>query len=355
MFIDDDENLYLPVKNSHVVLKYDPSGNLLMTMGEWDQPSDTGWSGNYSDPAVRAAGPFNRPSDIAISPDGLLYISDGYGNARVHRFTPDGELIDSWGAPGKTAPGEFHVPHGVWVHTDGRVFVADRENNRMQIFDSEGNFLEQWPNLARPCDIYIDNDLAVYVPELDGFMSILDIQGNVLASWGSPSDAGWGQRRPRRLGRFPRRHLREPEPRRRAADQVPPRRSLGPVDKSGLSSPALRHCGPPQTGIIWRWMFQSSGRSGRMAASDNSDGATTEAATVSAMLDEHARLGALLRDAIAATPAPDDDYWVGMSVDEIVVRGKSPEAVMAAIDGRGMAGGTVVLEFVSAEPQVIVL
>ena len=192
MFIDDDENLYLPVKNSHVVLKYDPSGNLLMTMGEWDQPSDTGWSGNYSDPAVRAAGPFNRPSDIAISPDGLLYISDGYGNARVHRFTPDGELVDSWGAPGKTAPGEFHVPHGVWVHTDGRVFVADRENNRMQIFDSEGNFLEQWTDLARPCDIYIDDDEAVFVPELDGFMSILDINGNVLARWGSPSDAGWG-------------------------------------------------------------------------------------------------------------------------------------------------------------------
>ena len=92
-----------------------------------------------------------------------------------------------------------------------------------------------------------------------------------------------------------------------------------------------------------------------MAARENADGATTGAATVSAMLDEHARLGALLRDAIAAAPAPDDDYWVGMSVDEVMVRGESPEAVMAAIDGRGMAGGTVVLEFVSAEPQVIVL
>ena len=92
-----------------------------------------------------------------------------------------------------------------------------------------------------------------------------------------------------------------------------------------------------------------------MTASESSDGATTKATTVSAMLDEHARLVALLRDAIAAAPAPDDDYWVGMSVDEVVVRGESPEAVMAAIDGRGMAGGTVVLEFVSAEPQVIVL
>ena len=76
---------------------------------------------------------------------------------------------------------------------------------------------------------------------------------------------------------------------------------------------------------------------------------------VSAMLDEHARLAALLRDAIAATPASDDDYWVGISVDEVVVRGESLESVIAAIDDRGMTVGTVVLEFVSAEPQVIVL
>ena len=184
MYIDDDENLYMPVKNSHVVLKYDPKGNLLMTMGEWDKPSDTGWSGRYSDVVERAAGPFNSPSDIAIHPNGDLYISDGYGNARVHRFTNDGKLIESWGQPGKTGQGEFHVPHGVWVHTDGRVFVADRENNRIQIFDDGGNFLEQWLGLARPCDIYIDADLAIFVPELDGFMS----------------HPGHGRRHPRPLG-----------------------------------------------------------------------------------------------------------------------------------------------------------
>ena len=192
MFIDADDNLYMPVKNSHVVLKYSPDGNLLMTMGDWDKPSDTGWTGDVNDPAKQAAGPFNRPSDIALDASGDLYISDGYGNSRVHKFTSDGKLLFSWGEPGKTGPGEFHVPHGVWVHTDGRVFVADRENNRIQIFDAEGRYLDEWGGLARPCDIYIDEDEILYVPELDGFMSILSIEGDIIASWGSPLDAGWG-------------------------------------------------------------------------------------------------------------------------------------------------------------------
>ena len=192
MFIDADDNLYMPVKNSHVVLKYSPDGNLLMTMGDWDKPSDTGWTGNVNDPAKQAAGPFNRPSDIALDASGDLYISDGYGNSRVHKFTSAGNLLFSWGEPGKTGQGEFHVPHGVWVHTDGRVFVADRENNRIQIFDAEGKYLDEWGGLARPCDIYIDEDEILYVPELDGFMSILSIEGDIIASWGSPLDAGWG-------------------------------------------------------------------------------------------------------------------------------------------------------------------
>ncbi len=192
MFIDQQENIYLPVINSHVVLKYSSSGNLLMTLGTWDQPSDTGWSGKYQDPVKQAAGPFHRPSDVALSPSGDLYISDGYGNARVHRFSPDGELLMSWDAPGKTAPGEFHVPHGVWVHTDGRVLVADRENNRVQIFSPQGEFLTQWTHLARPCDIYIDADEAVYIPELDGLMTIMSLDGQVLARWTSPTGTGDG-------------------------------------------------------------------------------------------------------------------------------------------------------------------
>ena len=91
------------------------------------------------------------------------------------------------------------------------------------------------------------------------------------------------------------------------------------------------------------------------AVAPSSGGEVLDAATVAAMLDEHARLGALLKDAIAAAPASDDDYWVGMGVNQVVVRGESPEAVMAIIEAGEAAGGTVVLEFVSAEPQVIVL
>jgi NHL repeat len=107
MFIDERENLYLPVMNSHVVLKYSSTGNLLMTLGTWDKPSETGWSGRYQDPVKQAAGPFHRPTDVAISPTGDVYISDGYGNARVHRFSADGCLQKSWGAPGKSARVSF--------------------------------------------------------------------------------------------------------------------------------------------------------------------------------------------------------------------------------------------------------
>ena len=110
MFIDAQDNLYMPVKNNHVVLKYSKNGDLLMTLGARDQPSDTGWSGNYSDPAVRAAGPFNRPSDVALDPKGDLYISDGYGNSRVHKFSAAGELLFSWAHPARLLRGSSTFP-----------------------------------------------------------------------------------------------------------------------------------------------------------------------------------------------------------------------------------------------------
>ena len=181
IYISPEDYVYLPVREAHAVVKCTLDGRPLLTLGMWDKPSDTG--GIRPDGTVwRAAGPFNRVTDIALSPSGDLYISDGYANARVHKFSPEGRYLFSWGRPGKNAPGEFHIPHGIWVHWDGRVLVADRENNRIQIFTPEGNFITQWTGLKRPCDIFIDAQGTVYVVELDpsAFLTIMDMDGRVM-------------------------------------------------------------------------------------------------------------------------------------------------------------------------------
>ena len=149
---------------------------------------------------------------MRLAPNGDLFVSDGYANSRVHRFSPDGRLLHSWGRPGKRGPGEFHIPHGIWVHWDGRVMVCDRENNRIQLFTGDGEYLGMWTDLARPCDIYVDAEGIVYVVELDAFMTILNMDGEVLAKM----DVG-GAGGPRGMGRLPRRLVRRPQPGRPAA------------------------------------------------------------------------------------------------------------------------------------------
>jgi sugar lactone lactonase YvrE len=93
--------------------------------------------------------PFHRCTHTALSPQGDLYVSDGYGNARIHKYTPDGKLLMSWGEPG-TDPGQFNIPHNICCDRDGWVYVADRENHRVQVFDGNGKFETQWNNLHRP-------------------------------------------------------------------------------------------------------------------------------------------------------------------------------------------------------------
>lgn len=180
IYISGEDQIYLPVRESHAIVKCTLDGKPLMTMGVWDAPSDTG--GARPDGTMwKAAGPFNRCTDIALAPNGDLFVSDGYANSRVHKFSPDGRLLHSWGRPGKRGPGEFHIPHGIWVHWDGRVMVCDRENNRIQLFTGDGEYLGMWTDLARPCDIFVDHDGIAYVVELDAFMTILNMDGDVLA------------------------------------------------------------------------------------------------------------------------------------------------------------------------------
>ncbi len=199
--IDSNDLLYIVDDAKHVVRKFTPDGKQLMVLGTPEQASDTGYVKKQGFSSIKkSGGPFNRPTNSAIAPNGDIYVSDGYGNARVHHFTADGKLIKSWGEPG-TGPGQFILPHGISITNDGRVLVADRENDRIQIFSLNGEYLEQWDHVQRPTDIYIDREGDIYVSSLwwpvgqhsfrkgdikynlPGHISILDNKGNLFLRW----------------------------------------------------------------------------------------------------------------------------------------------------------------------------
>lgn len=198
--IGPDDSLYLSDDAGQTVSKYTADGRCLMTLGTPDKPSDTGVVGNDYRTIKQAAGPFNYPTNVAIAADGTLFITDGYGNARVHVFTADGKFVRSWGEPG-SKPGQFNLPHGIAVDREGIVYVADRENSRIQLFTREGKYLSAWTELARPCQIFIGRDNLAYVAELGfragrwsgmepaegkpgGRCSIFDLKGKLLTRWG---------------------------------------------------------------------------------------------------------------------------------------------------------------------------
>lgn len=145
--------------------------------------------------AYMSGRPFHRCTHTATSPDGELYVTDGYGNSVVHKYTPDGRLIKSWGGPG-IGPGEFNIPHNLCCDDQGLVYVADRENHRVQVFDGEGTLLDEWRHLHRPCALCMGRPpsslfyvgevgpgLPVnrHVPNLGPRISVLNSQGAVLA------------------------------------------------------------------------------------------------------------------------------------------------------------------------------
>ena len=164
IFIDRHDNVYCADNFDHTVRKFTTDGTLLMTLGEPDRPADTGFKIGES-PVQHAGGPFNMVTNVAVAENGEMFISDGYGNARIHRFSAEGKLLSSWGEPG-AGPGQFNLPHGVAVDRAGRVYVADRENSRLQIFTSQGEFIESWDWVNRPDDLFIDEQENLYIAEL---------------------------------------------------------------------------------------------------------------------------------------------------------------------------------------------
>ncbi|MDA1347681.1 MAG: 6-bladed beta-propeller [Chloroflexi bacterium] len=132
------------------------------------------------------------PSGLAVAPNGEIFVSDGYGGHRVHKFSASGKLLKSWGKQG-SGPGEFALLHNVWVGSRSRVFICDRENDRIQIFDDQGGFLEEWTDLWMPGDLWI-RDEVVYVVEQGGSsgVSLWTLDGEMITRWRGSEGAGKG-------------------------------------------------------------------------------------------------------------------------------------------------------------------
>ena len=180
-----DDIIYLTDREGSVAMKYTLDGKPLQILGTHGVYSDTGCE-VAGEVAPRSAGPFNYLTELVPSASGDLYVSDGYRNARVHRFSSDGQLKSSWGEPGKTGPGQFHLPHSLIVDTDGTVYVCDRENHRLQVFSGDGQHKATWDDIQRPMDISMDKDGMFHVSEgpvegSEARISVLDKQGKVLS------------------------------------------------------------------------------------------------------------------------------------------------------------------------------
>ena len=193
MHIDADDNLYCTDDGDHTVRKCTTDGKVLLTIGIPNKPAP-----------FMSGEPFHRCTHTALSPKGEIYVSDGYGNACVHKYSPDGKLLKTWGEPG-TDPGQFNIVHNIATDADGWVYVADRENHRVQVFDGNGKYETQWNNLHRPCALCrcggkqpnfiigeLGPGLAVNrkVPNLGPRLSIVDSQGKRIARLGGENGPG---------------------------------------------------------------------------------------------------------------------------------------------------------------------
>jgi len=188
LHIGPDEALYCTDDGDHSVRKCTLDGKVLLTIGIPGKPAP-----------YMSGEPFHRCTHTALSPRGDIYVSDGYGNSSVHKYSPDGKRIKSWGTPG-TGPGQFNIPHNLCCDPDGWVYVADRENHRVQVFDGNGKYETEWHNLHRPCGMVMEvkkkplcyigeigptMPVNREVPNLGPRISIVDREGNLVSRFGA--------------------------------------------------------------------------------------------------------------------------------------------------------------------------
>jgi DNA-binding beta-propeller fold protein YncE len=237
--VDAQDRVYAFNRGEHPMVVFDRDGNFLRSWGEGVfhrphgvhmAPDDTLWLTDDGDHTVRhctldgtvlltigipgkptpymSGAPFHRCTHTALSPQGDLFVSDGYGNSRVHKFAPNGTQILSWGEPG-TDPGQFNIPHNICCDAEGWVYVADRENHRVQVFDGNGTYETQWANMGRPSGLYLERGaqgrfyigevgggvaVNIDVPNIGPRVSIYSAKGEMLARLGQrPAGLELGQ------------------------------------------------------------------------------------------------------------------------------------------------------------------
>jgi len=190
-----DDTIYLTDDGDHTVRKCTLDGRVLLTIGVLGGPAP-----------FMSGEPFRRCTHTALSPSNEIYVSDGYGNACVHKYAPDGKRLKSWGEPG-AGPGQFNLPHNIACDADGWVYVADRENHRIQVFDGDGRFETQWHDLHRPSGMYMPpgkcplcyvGEIGPYyefnrgAPNLGPRLTILSHEGKLLGRISATPSAGTG-------------------------------------------------------------------------------------------------------------------------------------------------------------------
>ena len=186
MAIDTDGNMWVTDVADHLVMKLDKDANVLMTIGT------KGAAGEWN--AATGAQLLSEPNDVALDSQGNIYVAQGHGGdlPKVLKFSPTGEFIAQWGSRGY-GPGQFVAAHAIEIDADDVLYVADRENMRIQRFDTEGNLLREWKFDAMVCAIFLHSDGHMYITTgFDGEFAKVDMDGNVLGAIGSPG-TGNGQ------------------------------------------------------------------------------------------------------------------------------------------------------------------
>lgn len=173
LHVDPWDYLWVTDVGRHLVLKFNPAGELVLTLGVDGVP---GCDATH----------FDQPTHICVVPTGEIFVTDGYGNSRIVKFTAEGKYLLEWGGRG-TAPGEFHTPHVITLGHDGRLYMTDRENDRVQVFDQSGRGLAVWPDLHSVDGLYAAPDGFLYGSAgIDNAVLRFDTDGRVLDTWAEP-------------------------------------------------------------------------------------------------------------------------------------------------------------------------